>query len=98
MQHKGLLLILVFSLFLLGSCAEVQDVNECLSPKTYGFLGGLWHGIIAPFSFVFSLFVEDVAVYAVNNTGGWYDFGFLLGAGVLFGGSSKASKPRKKKA
>jgi len=31
-------------------------------------------------------------MYAVNNNGGWYDFGFVLGAGILFGGGSRASK------
>jgi hypothetical protein len=41
--------------------------------------------------FILSLFMDDVAMYAVNNTGGWYDFGFVLGAGILFGGSGKAS-------
>ena len=60
--------------------------------KPAGFLLGLWHGIIAPISFVGSLFLDDVAMYAVNNNGGWYDFGFVIGAGILFGGGGKASK------
>ena len=30
-------------------------------------------------------------MYAVNNNGGWYDFGFVLGAGILFGGGGKVS-------
>jgi hypothetical protein len=30
---------------------------------------------------VLSVFFEDIAMYAVNNTGGWYDFGFVLGVG-----------------
>ncbi len=29
---------------------------------------GLWHGIIAPISFIVSLFNDSVAMYAVNNT------------------------------
>lgn len=79
-------------LFLLVSgCAESVSVTNFVSEEPYGFLGGLWHGIIAPFSFVISLFMEDVAMYAVNNNGGWYDFGFVLGAGILFGSGGKAS-------
>lgn len=57
-----------------------------------GFLMGLWHGIVAPFTFVISLFTENISLYEVHNSGGWYDFGFVLGAGILFGGGGKASK------
>ena len=31
-----------------------------------------------------SLFAPNVAVYAVPNNGGWYDFGYFLGI-VVFG-------------
>lgn len=51
-----------------------------------GFWMGLWHGIISPVTFVISLFTEQVNLYEVHNSGGWYDFGFVLGAGILFGG------------
>ena len=51
-----------------------------------GFWQGLWHGIISPVTFVISLFTEDVSIYEVHNNGNWYDFGFVLGAGILFGG------------
>ena len=47
---------------------------------------GLWQGFIAPVTFVISLFNDDVGVYEVRNTGGWYDFGFLLGLSMIFGG------------
>ncbi|WKK65660.1 hypothetical protein [Lutimonas zeaxanthinifaciens] len=83
--------ILAVALFFLTSCAQALPVQECIEADSYGFFGGLWHGIIAPFSFVASLFLDNVALYAVNNNGGWYDFGFVLGAGILFGGSGKAS-------
>lgn len=74
-----------------SGCAEVQPtITPCLVGQTYGFWGGLWHGIIAPFSFVGSLFNDDIAVWAVNNNGSWYTFGFILGIGALTGGSSKA--------
>ncbi len=95
MKTKSLpthLLILLFSLFLFVSCAEVQHVQLCTTGHTYGFFGGLWHGIIAPFTFVISLFSDHVAVWAVNNNGGWYTFGFLLGVGSLGFGGHKASR------
>lgn len=48
-----------------------------------GFLGGLWHGIIAPITFLISLFSENVRIYETSNNGRWYVFGFCLGAGIL---------------
>jgi hypothetical protein len=78
------------------SCADVSHIQKCLPPveHTYGFWGGLWHGIIAPFAFIGELFTDDIAVYAHNNNGGWYDFGFLLGIGAFTKGSSSATKRR----
>jgi hypothetical protein len=60
-----------------------------------GFWQGLWHGIISPITFIISLFSEDVHFYEVHNNGGWYNFGFILGAGILTGGGSAASKRRR---
>lgn len=59
-----------------------------------GFWLGLWHGIIAPITFVISLFTDDVSLYEVRNNGNWYDFGFVLGAGILFGGGGLGSRKR----
>ena len=87
-------IIFVAVLFLFSACAHATDVQACVTAEPYGFFGGLWHGIIAPLSFFISLLSDNVAMYAVNNNGGWYDFGFVLGAGILFGGGSRASKRR----
>lgn len=73
-----LLLVILFT-----SCADVIPIEACIIDTPYGFWGGLWHGIIAPFSFIGSLFSDSIAMYAVNNNGGWYDFGFVLGTGIL---------------
>lgn len=90
---KSLLIFLVI-LVLFSSCAEVTNIEDCVTDEPYGFFSGLWHGVIAPISFILSVFIDDIAMYGVNNTGGWYDFGFVLGAGILFGGGGKASKSR----
>lgn len=55
---------------------------------------GLWHGIIAPVTFILSLIFDKISLYEVHNTGGWYDLGFVLGAGILFGGGGRASRKR----
>ena len=88
----GFVVLCVCVLLLCTSCADVTNVKECLPGDPYGFWGGLWHGFIAPWSFIGSLFSDSIAVWAVNNNGGWYTFGFVLGSGILFGGSSRVSK------
>jgi predicted small secreted protein len=53
-----------------------------------GFWLGLWHGVITPVTFVISLFTDDVTIYEVANDGNWYDFGYVLGLMVAFGGAA----------
>lgn len=63
-----------------------------------GFWLGLWHGMLAPLTFIVSLFTHEVRVYEVHNVGRLYDLGFVLGLTISFGGSgSRARFPRKKK-
>ena len=57
--------------------------------KPAGFWAGLWHGTILPFAFLVSLFNSDVGLYETHNNGGWYNFGFVLGASSSLGGGSK---------
>ncbi len=59
-----------------------------------GFWLGLWHGVIAPVTFVMSLFLDSVSLYEVHNSGNWYDAGFFLGFGVLLGGGSSGARGR----
>lgn len=44
---------------------------------------GLWHGIIAPVTLVFSFFNPDIHMYEVHNAGSEYDLGFLLGVTLI---------------
>ena len=64
---------------------------EVVQPDAPGFFWGLLHGYVIVFSFIGSLFSDSIHIYAVPNNGGWYDFGFALGAGA-FGGSAAASR------
>lgn len=80
---------------LVSACASQIDAGVAKDAGTPGFLWGMWHGFIFPWSFIGSLFNPDVAVYAVPNKGGWYDFGFFLGITVLGGGSFFSSKKAK---
>lgn len=81
---------------LVSACARQIDAGVSAAPDTPGFLWGMWHGFIFPWSWIGSLFSPDIAVYAVPNSGGWYDFGFFLGITVLGGGSFFGSKKRRR--
>lgn len=96
LNNKRSVWFILLASFLFISCAEAVPVTLSITTKTYGFWHGLLHGIILPFSFIGSLFNEEIIVYAINNTGGWYDFGFVFGASIIFGGSGKGAKRRKK--
>lgn len=88
-------LIGLIALILVGCAPSPYQVPQsvALSEPPAGFWLGLWHGIISPITFLVSLFNDSVAVYQVNNNGGWYNFGFLWGAGALtFGASRRSSK------
>lgn len=87
MKNVKILLLLTLVVVFFSSCAHTIDVQGCVDAvgvqSNYGFWGGLWHGMIAPFSFIGHLFNKDITVFAVNNNGGWYMFGFLLGVGAF---------------
>lgn len=89
-------LLFAFALLIFTSCAEVVSVEIISGNEPYGFWNGLWHGIIAPVAFVISLFKDSVAMYAINNTGAWYDFGFLFGISMSLGGGCKAGCKKRK--
>lgn len=73
-------------LLLLSACAAGPNPALDSGTEPAGFLLGLWQGLILPISFLVSLFTDDVSIYEVTNSGNWYDFGFVLGASIIFGG------------
>lgn len=91
--------IIIVSLFLmticLTSCAESSELDACLTGDANGFWMGLIQGFICPFSFIVSIFDDEIAIYAVNNSGVWYDFGYLLGLASIFGGGTKGASKKK---
>jgi hypothetical protein len=59
--------------------------------KPAGFWAGLWHGLIAPITFIVSLFTPKVRIYETNNKGRLYDFGFIIGISGSFGGGGSST-------
>jgi hypothetical protein len=71
------------ALFVISGCAHQPHPSAYEPP---GFWSGLLHGFLILFSFIGSLFT-DVRIYAFPNSGGWYDFGYLIGASMFLGGA-----------
>lgn len=83
------LVVFVFAalvLILIAGCAA-GDATKWNAASPAGFWAGLWHGMISIVTFIISLFNQNVEVYERINNGGWYDFGFLLGILLIWGGT-----------
>lgn len=74
------LLILLLAATLTG-CADTMTFQQAAVAEPVGFWYGLWHGVTFPIAWIGSLIDDSIAIYAINNNGGWYDFGFFLGVG-----------------
>lgn len=97
-MRKALMVLLLFGL-LLSACAagpnELVDTPD-EAGQVAGFWQGLWHGFISPFTFLISLFSDSVYVFEVHNNGGWYTFGFMIGASAIFGGGGRGAARRRR--
>lgn len=83
--------LVLVAVVLTGCAAGVNPVLDTIpagQEQPAGFWMGLWHGIIAPVTFLISLFTDTVNLYEVHNNGNWYDFGFILGLSCSLGGSA----------
>lgn len=72
-------LIFIFTyfacLFALAYLAGPQTTDT----STFGFLSGLLHGFVAAGALIVSIFSDTHKIYATNNTGFFYNWGFLIG-------------------
>lgn len=93
MRTKRFRRICLAILVLLGmtimGCAT-QPAPDSFGSDLPGFWWGLLHGFLMPFTFVGSLF-SHVRIYNFPNSGRWYDFGYLIGAATILGGSGSAA-------
>ncbi|MEP7321089.1 MAG: hypothetical protein ABI761_04180 [Saprospiraceae bacterium] len=81
-MNQRLFILICSMIFIFSSCARsTSDLTLCISGHVYGFWAGLWHGLIAPFDLLGSLFNPEIKMFAPNNNGGWYALGFLFGSG-----------------
>ena len=99
---KNVFFALLISLLILGITGCTAGPNEMVNSsdeegKIAGFWQGTWHGFISPFTFLISLFSDAVHVYEVHNNGGWYNFGFLMGASMMFGGGQAGARAARRR-
>jgi hypothetical protein len=87
--RSALVPMLALTSIVLTACAHQPPVPS--EGDLPGFFTGLLHGFIMLFSLIGSLFT-DVRIYAFPNSGGWYDFGFFLGASLFLGGSGAGAR------
>jgi hypothetical protein len=89
-----MVLVLLLATALAGCVASPNSFKGTprSSGTVAGFWLGMWHGFIAPFMFVASLFKPNLAIYEAHNNGAWYNFGYLFGLACFFGGGNRASR------
>jgi hypothetical protein len=89
------------TVLLLAACAAGVNPEVGQAPpgaaEPAGFWLGLWHGIILPVTWIVSLFTRTVSPYEVFNSGNWYDFGFVLGITIVFGGPFGAGRAARRR-
>jgi len=86
---------MIAAIGLLAGCAPGPNAlanTAAAGGAVAGFWMGLWNGIISPITFIISLFNSHVQIYEVHNNGGWYNFGFLLGISIIFGGGGAGTR------
>ena len=90
-------MVLIFVLFLSSCIPGPNQLQKKPNAEgnVAGFWLGVWHGLIAPITFIVSLFSAKISLYEVHNSGGWYNFGFVLGAGLFLSGGILGRRKKK---
>ena len=63
--------------------ASVSCTSRSGDAEPAGFFIGFLQGFIIFVAWIFSLFSDNVSIYESFNSGGWYDFGYILGVATL---------------
>ncbi|MGB8800051.1 MAG: hypothetical protein WCC97_05150 [Candidatus Acidiferrales bacterium] len=88
-RSRIIVFLAVIAMALVFASCATQPRPEALNPP--GFFSGLLHGFLIVFSFIGSLFT-DIRIYNFPNSGGWYDFGYVIGASMFLGGGGASSR------
>ncbi len=91
---KRILCLIVILVIMLTITGCIPGDGRASLEKPAGFLMGIWHGWIAPFSLIVGIFNHKIRVYEVYNRGWWYDLGFYIALLGGFGGLSIVRRKR----
>jgi hypothetical protein len=86
-RRRMFFLVLTVLALCVAGCATQPKPEDVGLP---GFFSGLLHGFLIVFSFIGSLFF-NVRIYNFPNSGGWYDFGYVIGAAIFLGGCGSSA-------
>jgi hypothetical protein len=89
-KRTSLIVLAALAVFLAAGCAPTAITPAGAAGTENGVAGfwkGLWHGFIVLFTFIISLFKDNIGIYEANNSGNLYNLGFVLGVMIFFGGS-----------
>jgi len=84
------IVFIVLALFLASGIFTNYAGHDSFNTKKAGFFSGIIHGVISPIMLVTAIFT-DFTMYELNNSGWWYNLGFLLGILITWGGSPNGS-------
>jgi len=93
MAKWGLLIsvgLIILAMFLANSNFSYFAGDVYWQTDKAGFLSGLIHGILAPIFLVAQIFT-DYTMYELNNSGWFYNLGFLIGLLFVWGGGGKGT-------
>ena len=88
-------LVLLFLCVSLSGCVPGDGAKS--ETNRAGLFSGIWHGWIAPFSLLVSIFKKQIGIYEVYNNGFLYNLGYYAAIISGFGGLSLVRKKRKSK-
>lgn len=79
------MVFIALALFLASGILTNYAGDVSFQDDKAGLLTGIIHGILAPIMLVAAIFTS-FTMYELNNNGWWYNFGFLFGILITWGG------------
>ena len=93
---KKLMLFLMITIICISLTGCIPGDGSNSATHTAGLFSGIWHGWIAPFSLIYSIFNKSARIYEVYNNGFLYDLGFYMAIISGFGGLALSRKKKEK--
>ena len=92
MKKRHMIMLALMAVLLCACAAGVNSMKDVEDEEgdIAGFWVGIWHGLISPIVLIVSLFNKNINIYEIHNTGFTYNWGFLIGMAIIYGGPASA--------